>query len=262
MVKEITPEQYLQKRQNKKNSPNPWPELLKAVDRNDIQKTKRLIDAGHDVNVQDALGRTALMLSIWWQSGRTKKFELTELLLSAGAQVNIQDKKGESALIRAPFEAAKLLIAHGADANNGSGVKPILHALCIQTMQLLLEHGANIHEVDEDGMNALMWASWAPFPWYKIDDSLQMVRFLVNAGIDINAQDHTGNAALMLAWDQENFMIAHELLKLGADPKIKNIEGKTFIDCIVEYTFPQGCPEVCKECIAIHEMKKLVLHNG
>lgn len=256
MIKQLTPEQYIQKRQNKKNSKNPWPELFKAVDRNDIQKTKRLIDAGHDVNVQDALGRTALMLSIWWQSGRTKKFELTELLLKAGAQVNIQDNKGESALIRAPFEAAKLLIAQGADANNGSGVKPFLHALCVHTLKMLLEHGANIDEV-EDGMNALMWASWAPFPWYTVDDSIQVIQFLVNAGIDINAQNSEGDTALMLAWDQENFIIAQELLRLGADPKIKNLAGKTFIDCILEYTFPQGCPQGCKECQAIHEMKRL-----
>ena len=94
-----------------------------------------------------------------------------QLLLDHGANINILDKLGRSALEYAtsalnwskPSKAeqvVKLIIQAGADVNVKStlGFTPLMWAARagnLKTTKLLIEKGANVHDTDNDGNNAL-----------------------------------------------------------------------------------------------------------
>ena len=54
-----------------------------------------------------------------------------------------------------------------------------------------------------------------------------MVRELLNKGADVNAQDHTGIAALMQAAREAHQLVLDELLANGADVHAVNDSGQT-----------------------------------
>ena len=68
--------------------------MFKAVKDNDINKVKRLLEAGANVNIQNNRGYTALIDASY--KGHT---EIVKLLLEYKANVNIQNKYGYTALI-------------------------------------------------------------------------------------------------------------------------------------------------------------------
>jgi len=69
------------------------------------------------------------------------------------------------------------------------------------------------------------------------EEYLEIVRFLIDSKANINAQDLYGNTALFIALEEGHFKIAQELIKRGADTKIKNSQGKdaaTIIESMTE----------------------------
>jgi hypothetical protein len=75
----------------------PDPSLLfEAIEANDHEALRQLLDAGVDVHAQDANGITALMVAV--ESGDV---ESVQVLLDAGADVNAQDARGNTALMLA-----------------------------------------------------------------------------------------------------------------------------------------------------------------
>lgn len=89
----------------------------------------------------------------------------------------------------------------------------------IYYIDALLEHKADVHKTDEDGFNALHWAAWSGmrFTSYK----------LVKQGLNINKAEDNGYTPLMLAAMRGNDTVVDLLLKMGADPALKNKDGKT-----------------------------------
>lgn len=82
-----------------------------------IANTRKLLDAGADVNAADLDGATPLMFA-----AQRDSVDVVQLLLDAGSDVNAVDAKGETALFGAvrnttPAAAAimRLLRDHGAD---------------------------------------------------------------------------------------------------------------------------------------------------
>ncbi len=89
----------------------------------------------------------------------------------------------------------------------------------IYYIDALLDHKADVHKTDEDGFNALHWAAWSGmrFTSYK----------LVKQGLNINKAEDNGYTPLMLAAMRGNDTVVDLLLKMGADPALKNKDGKT-----------------------------------
>jgi hypothetical protein len=87
--------------------------------------------------------------------------------------------------------------------------------------RLLMDHGAQVSEVDRHGRTPLHWLCMSPLPDRRTTDSL------LARGADINARDSLGYTPLhYLA--REGFKPDVEyLLSRGADPTIRGIDGRT-----------------------------------
>lgn len=90
-----------------------------------------------------------------------------------------------------------------------------------------LKLGANVEYVEErDG--------WLPIHYAARWGDLKMLQILINAGANINGKTNSRETALHKCgrWDRKE--VAIFLLKLGADPTIKNVDGNKASDMTVE----------------------------
>lgn len=78
----------------------------------------------------------------------------------------------------------------------------------LSSIRLLLERGANIDVVDEDGLTALHHAVLRSRP--------ESMSFLISSGAAVNVVDHTGHTALCYAADQGRDDMLNILLNHGA----------------------------------------------
>lgn len=92
-----------------------------------------------------------------------------------------------------------------------------------ETIQLLIEKGANLKEIDHNGNNCLHLAA-------KGKIKLETLQKFFEAEIDVNAANVNGETPLILVCENTNstaFLKA--LLERGANPNVKNKQGKTAI---------------------------------
>jgi len=90
-------------------------------------------------------------------------------------------------------------------------------------MKELLENDAGIiNEVNNKLENALIIAC-------KINKE-ESVDILLKQGINIHHQDHLGNTALHYAVEIGSYSVVYKLLRKGADPHMKNLEGMSALD--------------------------------
>jgi ankyrin repeat protein len=90
--------------------------LLEASKKGDVEKVKKLLKEGADVNAKDKYDMTPLH-----SAARNGHIEVVKLLIEKGAYVNANDKNGWTPLHFAAFsghiEVVMLLLEHGADPN-------------------------------------------------------------------------------------------------------------------------------------------------
>lgn len=150
-----------------------------------------LLSVGANPNDVDDDGYTALFWGF-----QAMDADVVELLLKAGVDPNYLNEYGESYLYQAiadGFEAGvELLIKYGIDVNLSKGATPPLH------------------------MATRRFTSSIPR--------------LLEAGVDINARNDDGRTYLFHERIYNNLPLCDYLLKLGADPTIKDNYGYTFLD--------------------------------
>jgi uncharacterized protein len=178
---------------------------------------ERLLKAGADANEISSEGETALMTA-----ARTGAVEAVKVLLAQGADVNAKESwHGETALMWAVAQkhaaVARELIAHGADVNAHSavnnwerqqsaeprekwlplgGLTPLEFAArhgCVNCIPVLVEAGADVNAVDQDGISALLSAI--------INGHYDAAVLLVEKGANPNLADRTGRTPLYSAVD-------------------------------------------------------------
>lgn len=166
--------------------------LAKAIHKGDREKIKALIREGVDPNSIGKDGTSLLFWAIMVDS--TKGFDF---LLQEGADPTLCDKDGRTMLHIAAMagnsEFLKILLDHGVDPN----------------IRSCLDNNTALYDVS--GLNQ------------------KNFDLLIEAGTDLNATDNTGGTILHNAAGSgttTHFLI--QLLKLGADPKIKTKKGHTF----------------------------------
>jgi len=89
----------------------------------------------------------------------------------------------------------------------------------------LLQAGADVNARDKDGFSVLSLAVGS--------DRVTTSKLLLEAGVLVNAQDNEGRTALMNASEwSDGLRLCKILLEYGAEPEIRNKEGKRAIECV------------------------------
>ena len=161
--------------------------------------TKKLIEAGANVNEKDSDGRTPLMYAVFPESVRA--------LIDAGADVKATDNDGNTALMYTIFpESVKMLIDAGTDVNakNNKGETALMHAYFAESVKNLVKAGADVNAKNNEGKTALMFA-----------ERVDTLEALIAAGADVKAKDNMGYSAFMYAYARQFRFDLYD----GADPK-------------------------------------------
>ena len=126
-------------------------------------------------------------------------------------------------------ENIKKLFAKGIDLNaRDDDGYPLFVSIMLfngkyEVIKALLDNHANVNCLMPDNITPFMFACVGNF-------SPDIIQLLIEYGADINAQDITGNTALISVCDTGNIEIIKTLVKNGANKTLKNSKGKTAYD--------------------------------
>lgn len=138
------------------------PELIQAVDANDVDKVRTLLLSGTSPNATDLNGRTALVIA-----ARDGRAPLVRELLRFGAQPDQTDSVGNTPLFWAAdtgdADVVRALLDGKANPNraNRQGITPLMAAARdgnLPAVEALLAGKANPQLRDFTGRSALGWA--------------------------------------------------------------------------------------------------------
>lgn len=206
--------------------------LHKAAEDGMLGVVKGYIKYEHDINKPDENGDTPLILAA--EQGHT---DVVDLLLENKADPNIHGSDDMTALIRAAAgghnEIVKKLIEAGAqvDATEQNFEQTALHFAIkergnIETVTLLLDHGANPNHATSDGDTPLTLAASDP----DHTKASQLVELLLSRGADVNHRGFGGRTALMEAAGRGYVDITKRLLQEKPDLTIKDDKDLTAMD--------------------------------
>ena len=183
----------------------------------DVNKIKRLIEEGADVNVKDNDGRSPLHY--------VGSAVAAKLLIEAGADVNAKDNYEDSPLHQAVnkgnADLVKLLIEEGADVNaKGFAGRTPLHIVRHTAIaKLLVEAGADVDA--KDGTDNT--------PLHDVGNK-QIAKVLIDAGANINAKNKFDKSPLIHALKDERASLASFLIESGA---------KVSLSSVLQIAFPE-----------------------
>ena len=187
------------------------------------------------------------------RAARNRQSAVCELLVAHGADVAAVNKKGQTPLSAAagarsqwwwcwlapPTATCRLLLTNEiVNVADCDGDYP-LHMACsrsnIETVQLLMDHGADINAVNKYGQTPLHTAAGGD------DDCPDLCKLLVKHGTKINAVDEDGNQPLQLACHQDHIETVKFLFSQGADANAVNKHGQTPL-----HAAARGKKDLCK----------------
>lgn len=184
-----------------------------------------------------------------------------ESLLKKGLSVNQQffglegDTPLSIACNRGYPELISLLLKHGASWDNLSELPPIM-SVCtsneqnektlIRCIKILLDHGADVNQRQQQRMTALMFAS-------KFGRAV-LCEYLLEQGAEIDAADTQEWTALCFACDNNHGHVARVLLDNGADPDVSTRDGAR----PAELAAAKGCTKL-QEIVEKFSKKRSIL---
>lgn len=195
-----------------------------AVYHDDVEITRRLLAAKADPNAANLYDVPPI-----WTACRNGNATIVSSLLHAGANPNATVRGDETALMAASRtgipEVVRQLIEHGADVNakERKGQTAVMWAAAAgnaAVVRILIEAGADFQTPLKSGFTPLFFA--------VRQGHSDVVRQLLDAGIDVNQRmkperrasngPGEGTSPLILAIENGHFELAAMLLQAGADP--------------------------------------------
>ncbi|MBR4532031.1 ankyrin repeat domain-containing protein [bacterium] len=229
--------------------------LMYAAEANNAELMNKLLRLGFDEKKKSKAGKTALDYAIDARAQETYRIlskkntlpmdfinavekgdaKAVKTLISEGADVKTKDKNGKAAIVIAVekgyTEVVKLILENGADPNGHYFKNPkanlfvmAMHNSHFDAALALLQSGAkaDFNHKFQGGKTALMLA---------IESGKQeLATYLMLKPFNPDACDDFGNSALMYAVKQNLFSVVKKLLELGADPTLRQVDGKTALD--------------------------------
>jgi ankyrin repeat protein len=204
---------------------------------------RHLIARGADIHAADWYGRTPLWLAVEMRNvdlhyttfehliepeDREELLVFTRELLEMGTDPDIRIQEVP------PLRSWLYLLGGSLSWVDFTGQTPFLLASLsgdVQTMRLLVEHGADPHIPTFEGTTPLMAAAgvnWVVNQTYTQWDTLiEAVRFCHDLGMDVNAVNSMGLTALMGAANRGSDDIIRFLVDNGARLDARDSEGRT-----------------------------------
>jgi ankyrin repeat protein len=247
-----------------------------AYDGSSVAHLELAVQAGCDIHLVDKDGNNAFH---HYCSSRSHSLEMLSFLIDNRVDIMLENRKGLRPLdMLSKFsdfsdEHIRLLVAYGVNMNivyritmhdqNGGAhqrIQSFLHrGFSAETTQLLIEHGADMHLEDGDGVTPFEhYVMWNDFDAALLllrkgvdvnrinskgdtllhrvitdaDDDYSQVFFLIRNGADVTIADSNGNTPLHLVAgkDKEVVFLAKRLIEKGADVSAVYKDGKTPID--------------------------------
>lgn len=188
---------------------NGWTYLHLAADANYPEVMDHLITkTGVDINAVDNEGKTALHIAT-----KHGDIENVKFLLKMEAEYNIEDNRGKIPRSYTKDNELKKNFASAIFINAARKED-------MDSMITNLERGADINWSDKYDLTALHYSS--------AKGNIEIVNHLLSQNdIDPNPQDIHGSTPLDLAVANGHIDVVKSLLKKGADPNIKDQNGKT-----------------------------------
>ncbi|KAG8435493.1 hypothetical protein GDO86_013431 [Hymenochirus boettgeri] len=195
--------------------------------------------------------------------------EVKNILDTGHVHIDIMDKLGFAPLMTAAqkgyFGLTQLLIEHGADVNqvNGSGRNSLMMACFaghLNIVQYLRKHGASWESRDKGGCTAMHWA---------VDGGhLEVVQWMIDDSCKIDIKDTCleWTPLMRVAAISGNVDVARCLIASGADVNAKDINGKSSLmvavlnnhECLIHLLIQNGadCTITNEYGISVTEMAK------
>ncbi|MCF8009353.1 MAG: ankyrin repeat domain-containing protein [Halanaerobiales bacterium] len=192
------------------------PEIINAVNNNNLNAVKNFIKDGIDPNTKGKDGNTALIYA-----AQNDYLEIAKLLIEYGANVNLGNDNDVTALMKVSannyYEIAKFLINNGAKVNlkDNNGWTALMVASrynAKEVVKLLLENNASTYIENYDGTTALMLASGS--------NSVEVAKLLIENGAKVTKENDRYFTALIYASANNSVEVARLLLKNGADTNL------------------------------------------
>lgn len=173
-----------------------------------IPTLREFFELGADVNAQ-----TKDKLSAYHLACRIGEPHVVQLLKNAGADVNAKDAEGRNILgammATAPLSVIEQLISDGVkvDAVDNHGESPIDIAMRTRDLHVIkaLHKGGAVVNKPEFFEKALS------------EENIELARFLIDAGMDVNAPVRSGTRALEMALVSDDAPMVQMLLEAGAN---------------------------------------------
>jgi ankyrin repeat protein len=188
----------------------------------DPEKVRLLISRGADVKARAESGVDAVTIA----AGYRGTSESIRMLLDAGAApeppegVRVKYSPLSLSSMNGDLQNVSLLLARGARASAQALSEAVTfdHA---DVVQMLINSGADVGITESSGINLLHWA--------VITNRPAVIPVLIAAGVPLNATDDFGFTPLMYAAtiDHGNVDALRELIKAGADRRIRNADRRT-----------------------------------
>ncbi|MBT4922374.1 MAG: hypothetical protein HON23_05110 [Rickettsiales bacterium] len=215
-------------------------ELIRAVERGDLEGVERLLDRGADVN-KARITDGSTPLSIAASNGHT---ELVQLLLDRRADVNKATKGGVTPLVYAAFnghaEVAKLLLDRGADVNQASttdGKTPLNVAASNDVVRLLKNHIAFQKAIAKGSLGGVKDFIRNGFNIRAVDinhaiqhGKSKTALYLIKQVDDTAILNGTSEVPLVEASKRDNQAVVKALLDKGGDPEQKDANARSALD--------------------------------
>ena len=218
--------------------------LLLALINGHYDAAGTLIDRGIDLTLADDTGQTALYAAVDMHTmpasnrpspkeidNRLTSFDIVKMLVEHGAPLNAQQRA---------MRAYRTKLDRGGETVLGPGTTPLLRAAKAAdtpVIKLLIDKGADPKLATRAGVTAIMMAAGVGTREEDTTgrsktqkDIIETMKLLLQAGVDINAQDAQGRAAAHGAamWGYTD--VIKFMAQNGADLAIKDKRGLTPLD--------------------------------